>query len=114
MPIFDYAREEAIGSVYSVDTGTVVVRVSDLDALRRMQVNHLVVLRSSRAGQHLVGLINKIMRKALVGVNGVEEGDIQDECVVVENIVRVTLIGTLLDAVGTEQNVFRRTLYTAP
>jgi hypothetical protein len=81
-----------------------------------MQVNHLVVLRSSRAGQHLIGLINKIMRKALVGVNEKDsEGrDIQDECAVVENIVRVTLIGTLLDAVGTEQNVFRRTLETVP
>lgn len=116
MPIFDYKTDDAIGSVYSVDTGTVLVSVSNLDALRKMQVNHLVVLRSSRAGQHLIGLINKIMRKALVGVNENEEdGDnIQDDRVVVENIVRVTLIGTLLDAVGTKQNVFRRTLETVP
>lgn len=116
MPIFDYNAEDAIGFVYSVDTGTVLVSVSDLDALRRMQVNHLVVLRSSRAGQHLIGLINKIMRKALVGVNENEQDgdDIQDDPALVENIVRVTLIGTLLDAVGTEQNVFRRTLETVP
>jgi hypothetical protein len=116
MPIFDYKNEDAIGSVYSVDTGTVLVSVSNLDALRKMQVNHLVVLRSSRAGQHLIGLINKIMRKALVGVSEKEEedSDVEDERMVVENIVRVTLIGTLLDAVGTEQNVFRRTLETVP
>ncbi len=116
MPIFDYNADEAIGSVYSVDTGTVLVSVSDLDALRRMQVNHLVVLRSSRAGQHLIGLINKIMRKALVGVNenDQESDDIQDDRAIIENIVRVTLIGTLLDAVGIEQNVFRRTLETVP
>jgi hypothetical protein len=116
MSIFDYHTEDAIGAVYSVDTGTVLVSVSNLDALRRMQVNHLVVLRSSRAGQHLIGLINKIMRKALVGVNENEQDgdDIQDDRAVVENIVRVTLIGTLLDAVGTEQNVFRRTLETVP
>ncbi len=69
MSIFNYTTDDAIGSVYSVDTGTVLVSVSNLDALRKMQVNHLVVLRSSRAGQHLIGLINKIMRKALVGVN---------------------------------------------
>lgn len=110
MTIFDYSTEDAIGTVYSVDTGTVIVNVINLEALRSMQVNHLVVLRSSRAGQHLVGLINKIMRKALVGVD--ETGD--DDCVVVENVVRITLIGTLLDAVGTEQNVFRRTLETVP
>lgn len=116
MAIFDYMAKDAIGAVYSVDTGTVLVSVSDLDALRKMQVNHLVVLRSSRAGQHLIGLINKIMRKALVGVGDKEEDgdDVQDDRVVVENIVRVTLIGTLLDAVGTDQNVFRRTLETVP
>lgn len=116
MPIFDYNIDDTIGSVYSVDTGTVLVRVSNLEALRKMQVNHLVVLRSSRAGQHLVGLINKIMRKALIGMNNNEQvsDDIQDEHAVVENIVRVTLIGTLLDAVGREQNVFRRTLEAVP
>ena len=116
MSIFDYTADDAIGSVYSVDTGTVLVSVSNIDALRRMQVNHLVVLRSSRAGQHLIGLINKIMRKALIGVNENEEGGdgIEDEHAVVENVVRVTLIGTLLDAFGTEQNIFRRTLETVP
>jgi len=116
MAIFDYKNEDAIGSVYSVDTGTVLVSVSNLDALRKMQVNHLVVLRSSRAGQHLIGLINKIMRKALGGVKENEQDvdDIQDDRVVFENIVRVTLIGTLLYAVGTEKNVFRRTLETVP
>lgn len=114
MSIFDYSKDEAIGSVYSVDTGTVLVSVSNIDALRKLQVNHLIVLRSSRAGQHLVGLINKIMRKALVGVNENEEGDVQDERGLAENIVRISLIGTLIDAVGTCQNVFRRTLETVP
>jgi len=114
MAIFDYTNDESIGAVYSVDTGTVLVKVTDEDALRKLQVNHLVVLRSSRAGQHLIGLINKIMRKALVGVDDSEDGDEQDDRTAVENIVRVSLIGTLLDAVGTDQNVFRRTLETVP
>lgn len=114
MPIFDYKNEESIGSVYSVDTGTVLVSVSNLEALRKLQVNHLIVLRSSRAGQHLIGLINKIMRKTLVGLNESEEGEVQDDRALVENIVRISLIGTLLDAVGIDQNVFRRTLETVP
>jgi hypothetical protein len=116
MPIFDYKNEESIGSVFSVDTGTVLVSVTDIDALRKLQVNHLIVLRSSRAGQHLIGLINKIMRKALVDVteDKGEDSEIQDDKTLVENIVRISLIGTLLDAVGTKQNVFRRTLETVP
>lgn len=117
MSIFDFNNEDAIGSVYSVDTGTVLVSVSNIAALRRMQVNHLVVLRSSRAGQHLVGIINKIMRRALLRVDETDQDldeDGLDDTLIVENILRVTLIGTLLDAVGTRQNVFRRTLETVP
>jgi hypothetical protein len=116
MSIFDYSREDAIGSVYSVDTGTVLVTVSNLEALRRMQVNHLVVLRSYRAGQHLIGLVNKIMRKALVRMDKDDDAamEMHDDHSVVENIVRITLIGTFIDAVGTTRNVFRRTLETVP
>lgn len=50
MTIFDYSTEDSIGKVYSVDTETVIVNVSNLEALRKMQVNHLVMLRSTRAG----------------------------------------------------------------
>ena len=114
MTIFDYNAEDAIGTVYSVDTGTVLVSVSNMDELRRLQVNQLVALRSSRAGQHLVGLINKIMRKALIGLNEVDAEHADDEPTLVENVVRITLIGTLIDAVGADTNVFRRTLETVP
>lgn len=115
MSILDYKKDDAIGTVFSVDTGNVLISVTNLDALRKLQVNHLVVLRSSKAGQHLIGLISKIMRKALVEAGGSPDGEeAPEEQVVIENLIRVTLIGTLLDAVGTQQNVFRRTLETVP
>jgi len=115
MSILDYKKEESIGTVFSVDTGNVLISVTDLDALRKLQVNHLVVIRSSKAGQHLIGLISKIMRKALVEAGGPPDGEeAPEENIVIENLIRVTLIGTLLDAVGTQQNVFRRTLETVP
>ena len=115
MSILDYKKDEAIGTVFSVDTGNVLISVTDLDALRKLQVNHLVVLRSSKAGQHLIGLITKIMRKALVEAGGPQDGEeAPEEQIIIENLIRVALIGTLLDAVGTQQNVFRRTLETVP
>jgi len=115
MSIFDYKDEDAIGSVFSVDTGTVVLRVENVEALRKLQVSHLVALRSSKAGQHLIGLISKIMRKALAPVLDEDSSEeLPEGAVVVENVVRVTLIGTLIDAMGTKHNVFRRTLETVP
>ena len=62
MTIFDYQDADALGAVIAVDTATVVVRVADVEKLRRMQVNRLVVLQSSRAGEYLIGVVQKIVR----------------------------------------------------
>ncbi len=115
MTLFDQAAGEGIGSVYSVDTASVVVQVPEGDKLRSLQVNHLVAIRSSKAGQHLIGLISKIMRKTLAEATGQEDAEeLPEGAVVVENVVRILLIGTLVDLVGKQPNVFRRTLETVP
>ncbi|MCK5604652.1 ATP-binding protein [Candidatus Pacearchaeota archaeon] len=115
MSIFNYADKDAIGKVYSVDTTSVIVQVENGDSLRGLQVNHLVVIRSAKAGQHLLGIINKIMRKAINVIEGNDESDACDEeQVFVENVLRITLIGTFIDKEGEKENVFRRTLETVP
>lgn len=113
MTILDFHDDDALGRVQSVDTATVIVRVDDVEALRALQVNRLVALQSSLAGQHLIGVIQKITRTAVQETN---RADIdQGEVVFPEvNLVRVALIGTLLDMVGSRPNVFRRTLETVP
>ncbi len=114
MSIFNFSDTEALGSVISVDTAAATIRVDDLDRLKRLQVNRLVVLQSSKPGQHLIGIVVKITRKPDNQELGDEEaGD--DEFIPNENnLVKTTLIGTLLDRVGREKNVFRRTLETVP
>ena len=114
MTLFNYTDKDAIGAVYSVDTGTVIVSVSDEEHLRTLQVNHLVVLRSARAGQHLIGLINKITRRSINDPLEEDSGEDLSEDLSVENVIRITLIGTMIDMVGQTPNVFRRTLETVP
>jgi hypothetical protein len=116
MSIFSFKDTDALGSVISVDTAAVIIRVDDLDRLKRLQVNRLVVLQSSKAGQHLIGVVVKITRKPddramTLGLpeNGDEIAEPNEN-----NLVRITLIGTLLDKVGEAANVFRRTLETVP
>ncbi|ARC89753.1 ATP-binding protein [Rhodovulum sp. MB263] len=114
MSIFDFADNEALGSVISVDTAAATIRVDDLERLKRLQVNRLVVLQSSKPGQHLIGVVVRITRKP--DNRDLEEAELTDlELIPNENnLVKITLIGTLLDKVGLEQNVFRRTLETVP
>ena len=114
MSIFNFSDDEAFGSVISVDTTAVTIRVDDLDRLKRLQVNRLAVLQSSKPGQHLIGVVVKITRKP--DSHDSSETDFVDgEFIPNENnLVRITLIGTLLDRVGDDQHVFRRTLETVP
>ncbi len=118
MPIFQYADGDALGTVISVDTATVVIKVADIDRLRRMQVNRLLVLQSSKPGQHLIGLVQKITRSVTelesIGETEPDSLDADSKPPAQLNLVRATLIGTLIDKVGDKDNVFRRTLETVP
>ena len=90
--VIDLEKEKVIGKVESVDTATVLVHVTDKDLLSSVQVNHLVVIRSSKVGQYLIGMVDKIVRK--YSTLDVEE-DLEAEHSV--DIVKTTLIGTFID-----------------
>lgn len=115
MSILDYTDEEALGRVRSVDTAIVLVAVDDVEKLRKLQVNRLTALQSSRPGQHLIGIIQKITRTALDSTKNTEKNEDGMEDVISEiNMVRITLIGTLIDKLGNRSNAFLRTLETVP
>ena len=114
MAIFAFNDAEALGVVRSVDTATVVVAVDNVDLLRKMQVNRLAVLQSSKPGQYLIGVVQKTTRDAATAKKLATTED--DFAVTPEerNTVRVTLIGTFIEREGAVSNVFRRTLETVP
>jgi len=114
MSILKFESSEAMGVVYSVDTSTVIIKVEEIDKLRKLQVNHLVAIKSSKAGQHLIGIINRITRKITDEEQKVGDDTGMEVFLLTENILKINLIGTLLDKYGLKENVFRRTLDTVP
>lgn len=111
MPIFNFRDEDALGKVASVDTTNVIVDVENIDQLKRLQVNHLAVLQSSRPGQHLIGLITQVTRKR--GIEDIADDGISEKTSEL-NLCKIALIGTMLDRDGDRENVFRRTLESVP
>lgn len=111
MTIFYFADSDALGKVASVDTTNVIVEVGNLEQLKRLQVNHLAVLQSSKPGQHLIGLIVQVTRKRIPGDAAAVEIENQTAEL---NICKIALIGTFLDRDGESKNVFRRTLESVP
>lgn len=114
MAIFKFEGSSAIGTVFSVDTATIIVKIEEIEKLRRLQVNHLVAVESSKAGQYLIGIINRITRKSSGSEKPLDDGLNLDDFPGTENILKVNLIGTLLDKYGLKENVFKRTLDTVP
>ena len=110
--LFDFEENspEIIGVVESVDTANIVIKVENEEKLKKMQVNHLIVIQSSRIGQHLIALVTKIMRNSSIESVDEENKPIYN----IVNVVKATLIGTYLDKLGTKPNVFKRTLETVP
>lgn len=103
-------REILIGKVQSVDTGNITVQVDNEDLLNSVQINQIVQIRSTKTNEKIIGLISKILRKAVLDkIEGEDEPD-----VIIENVIRVNLVGTLLEKSGTKANVFKRTLNTVP
>jgi len=112
MGIFDFPEgsPEKIGTVESVDTANVVIKIENAELLKKVQVNHLIVIQSSKVGKHLVALVCKIMRNATID-GADDEGNPKYKP---ENIIKATLIGTHSDKEGTKTNTFKRTLETVP
>ncbi len=114
MTIFNYNKDDIIGQAISVDTSSVIIKVEEPSKLQSLQVNHLISIRSSKAGQHLIGMINKITRRMITGVNEPHDDETDDARFILDDIIRITLIGTLFDKEGKASNVFHRTLETVP
>ena len=111
--LFNYHDADILGTVRSVDTATVIVQVPTPDKLRKLQVNRLAVLQSSKPGQHLIGIIQKISRTSIAEAL-VAEADNEEPPPTELNLVRISLIGTHMDRRGTTANLFVRTLETVP
>lgn len=99
-----------LGKVQSVDTGNITVLVESEELLNDVQVNQIIQIRSTKTGEKIIGLISKILRKAISAK--LDEND--DFDLVIENVIKVNLVGTFIETQGTAKNLFKRTLNTVP
>lgn len=112
MAIFNLEKKETsfIGEVQSVDTANIVVKVENEAVLSEIQVNNLVIIQASKTRQTLIGMVNKIIRT----YNEINDDQDEDDLASSIDIVKINMIGTLLDKAGLQKNVFKRTLESVP
>lgn len=98
-----------IGKVQYVDTGNVTINIDNDELVNSVQVNQIVQVNSSKTNEKIIGLVTKILRKA-----SPVDGETDGITAVLENTIRVNLVGTLKEKEGTKKHVFKRTLNTVP
>ena len=98
----------SMGQIESVDTGTVIIKVTDEHILNKIQINHLIKILSTNTGESIIALVTKIMRKSS------EKIEDDNPEIIIENIIKASLVGTWISILGTKSNVFKRTLETVP
>ena len=103
------SEQNPLGKVESVDTSNIIIKVIEDQKLNSIQVNNLLRIRSTKTGESIIALVVKIMRKS----SDKPESDNPDD-IIVENVIKACLVGTLLDKDGEKSNVFKRTLETVP
>ena len=111
--IFKFQKEDSIGSINSVDTGSAYAVINTDETLSALQVNQLVAIESPESGKHIIGMIIKIYRKADINNLSIEEPE-EDEEVGVYNQIKLVFIGELRDKSGSDRNVFKRNVSNVP
>ncbi len=103
-------NDAPIGVVQSIDTGNATIKVNSADSLNTLQVNQLVWIRSTRTNEKIIGIVVKILSRAIISDIDIET---RDE-LVVENIFKVNLVGTWHLKVGESGQAFSRSLSVVP
>ena len=98
-----------IGKVQYVDTGNVTINIERDELVNSVQVNQIVQVNSSKTNEKIIGLVTKILRKA-----SPVDGEDDSVTSILENTIRVNLVGTLKEKEGIKEHVFKRTLNTVP
>jgi len=110
--IFNFKKDESIGTINSVDTGMATAVIDSDDILSQLQINQLIAIKSPKSGRHIIAMVIKISRKAS---NDIEDGNEEEtDNVSANNQVRLVFVGEFLDKDGTNNNVFRRNVGAVP
>lgn len=100
----NFDPEKAIAKVVSVDSGTILSKVINADAMQKFSVNKLVAV-NGKAGEYLIGLVSRLTRVP---------DDSENEDIGCKDSVKISLVGTYKRIEGDKKEIFKRTLESVP
>ena len=110
VPALQFADDEELGRVASVDTSRVAVDVTNSVLLTRIGIGQLVAIQGSTEREYLIAIterVNRSIREELPTVDELQEGEALLS-IVHTDLLQAVLIGTYRTVDGTKSNTFKR------
>ncbi|MCZ7890052.1 ATP-binding protein [Agrobacterium salinitolerans] len=105
-----FAEDDKIGRVASVDTSRVAIDVTNSVLLTRIGIGQLIAIRGATEREYLIALTERVTRSVRDELpeidDGVEEGAFL--ATVPTDLIQAVLIGTFRTVEGAKSNVFKR------
>ncbi len=105
-----FADDDKIGRVASVDTSRVAIDVTNSILLTRIGIGQLIAIRAATEREYLIALTERVTRSVRDELpeieDGVEEGAFL--ATVPTDLIQAVLIGTFRTVEGAKSNVFKR------
>ncbi|WP_313664333.1 ATP-binding protein [Shinella sp.] len=105
-----FAEDDEIGRVASVDTSRVAIDVTNSVLLTRIGIGQLIAIRGATEREYLIALTERVTRSVRDELpeieDGVEEGAFL--ATVPTDLIQAVLIGTFRTVEGAKSNVFKR------
>lgn len=108
--LLQFGENDLIGKVAAVDTGRVVVDVSNSTLLTRIGIGGLLAIRGSTQFEYLIAITERVtrsLRESLPDAGDIED-DSADIAILPTDMLRAALIGTFRTVDGAKPNTFKR------
>lgn len=105
--IFDFKKENKIGSVLSIDTSNIIINVDNPEIMTKLSIGHILAVKGNLEHELLICIVEKVTRTQLdIMLEDEIEGDNTEYSM--NDSLRASMIGTFKSVDGTKRNVFKR------
>ena len=105
-----FAEEDRIGRVASVDTSRVAIDVTNSVLLTRIGIGQLIAIRGATEREYLIAMTERVTRSIREELPGPDDEDVEGALLaaVPTDLVQGVLIGTFRTVEGDRRNTFKR------
>ena len=109
--IFNFTKNDEIGKVTYVDSGQIIVEVTENNVLGKISIGNLVVIETTKRYEFTIGIISRVTRKYSDIIQNDDEIESEEFDTLIgtsADYIKIDVIGTFKEVYGDEKNIFRR------